>query len=57
MAVEDVAEAAAAEEAAVAVVVAEDAEDKRRNRDEGNENEIKINNYDFLKIYADRFCD
>ena len=50
-------EEAAAEEAAVAVVVAEDAEDKRRNRDEGNENEIKINNYDFLKIYADRFCD
>jgi hypothetical protein len=47
----------AVEDAAAAGVVAvEDAEDEA-TVDEEKTNEIKNKYYDFLEIYADRFCD
>jgi hypothetical protein len=46
--------AAAVEEAAVVAV--EDAEDKA-TADEEKTNEIKNRYYDFVEIFADRFCD
>jgi hypothetical protein len=49
------AEGAAAEGAAVVVAV-EDAEDKAP-ADKEKTNEIKNEYYEFLEIYADRFCD
>jgi hypothetical protein len=42
--------------AAVDVVAVEGAEDKA-TVDEEKTNEIKNEYYDFLEIYADRFCD
>jgi hypothetical protein len=42
--------------AEVAVAVAEVAEDKG-TVDEGNYNEIKIKNHDFLENFSGRFCD
>jgi hypothetical protein len=42
--------------AAAGVVAAEDAEDKA-TVDEEKTNEIKNEYYDFLEIFADRFCD
>jgi hypothetical protein len=50
------AEAVVAAEAGVDVVAVEDAEDKA-TVDEQKTNETKNKYYDFLEIYADRFCD